>query len=108
MASNPRGKDFISVSLSVTDCNFSPTTSLTISLILFIASFILFGIAILICVFNKKKGRQNEKGKSPFELSDNNSLQYNQAPILPKQGDYKMPEFLQNDLSNESWKTELC
>ncbi|XP_063726812.1 leucine-rich repeat-containing G-protein coupled receptor 4-like isoform X2 [Symsagittifera roscoffensis] len=102
MASNPRGKDFISVSLSVTDCNFSPTTSLTISLILFIASFILFGIAILICVFNKKKGRQNEKGKSPFELSDNNSLQYNQAPILPKQGDYKMPEFLQNDLSNES------
>ncbi|XP_075253142.1 uncharacterized protein LOC142344942 [Convolutriloba macropyga] len=95
-ASNPRGQDTINILLTVTDCNFSPSTSLTISVIFFISAFILFLITVVFCIYNKRRdATQRENMSHHMELSSNNSLQYNQAPVLPKQADYRIPEFLQ-------------
>merc|ERR1712226_19329 len=96
-ASNPRGQDTISTTLIVTDCNFSPSTSLTISAVLFTSSLSLFLLTVLFWMYNRRRERDSEKMTAHFEMSNNSSLKYNQAPVLHRQSDYRMPDFLQQN-----------
>ena len=100
-ASNVQGHDTHTIVLHVSDCDFNPQIIFIISITLCVAALLLFSATILVWLYHKCEQRRLTSLEETLEMTQSTntkSYEPTQTPILSRDTDFRVPEFLTNGI----------